>query len=353
MARPVVWEIRNDTPFAAAGTLLRDREGAESWVVAVRARFALAAGSDGAAGSEGAATALPRLLAPEPVRLAPVYDDDAAEELHAESDIAPFRPQVDVVLRGRAALPGAASSAGFEAVMEVGAVRRRFAVRRERWVRRQRGRFLIERGEPFETLDLTWREALGGRDPGTGAVCEANPIGTGWLQRWPDLPQGETLRLPRLEDPESPVAPDRPLPEPHAPGALQPHWLPRRRHAGTYDAAWRRDRFPLLPNDFDDAFHQAAPVAQRARLRGGEPVRLHNLSPGGPIALRLPQIVLEAQTRIGHERIDHRPHLVGVEIDTRELTLGMVWNAHVGCNGRDMAVEGSRLRVRQMAGVAT
>jgi hypothetical protein len=36
-----MWQVENRTPFAAAGYFERDRDGAEHWVVALRARFAV------------------------------------------------------------------------------------------------------------------------------------------------------------------------------------------------------------------------------------------------------------------------------------------------------------------------
>ncbi len=63
-------------------------------------------------------------------------------------------------------------------------------------------------------------------------------------------------------------------------GPLGRHWLPRRSHAGTYDAAWRERRYPFLPEDFDPRYFQAAPEDQQLpALRGGEAVRLLNLCP--------------------------------------------------------------------------
>ena len=42
-------------------------------------------------------------------------------------------------------------------------------------------------------------------------------------------------------------------------GPVGRHWEPRVRYAGTYDDRWTEDRMPLLPKDFDDRFHNAAP----------------------------------------------------------------------------------------------
>jgi hypothetical protein len=36
-----MWLLQNDTPFAAASTWVRDENGAEEWIVAVKASFVI------------------------------------------------------------------------------------------------------------------------------------------------------------------------------------------------------------------------------------------------------------------------------------------------------------------------
>jgi len=54
---------------------------------------------------------------------------------------------------------------------------------------------------------------------------------------------------------------------------------PRSTYAGTYDATWLEERFPLLPNDFDPRHNQVAPPGQVSRrpLAGDEAVVLRNV----------------------------------------------------------------------------
>ena len=69
-------------------------------------------------------------------------------------------------------------------------------------------------------------------------------------------------------------------------GALSRSWQPRAGYAGTYDAMWQAEQFPLLPHDFDDRYYQCAPQDQwLPRLEAGEPVLLRNLSPEGELRL--------------------------------------------------------------------
>lgn len=67
----------------------------------------------------------------------------------------------------------------------------------------------------------------------------------------------------------------------------------RARLAGTFDAAWQRDRWPFLPADHDIAYHLAAPLEQRVEgfWAGDEELALRDLCPGRALVrARLPGI---------------------------------------------------------------
>ncbi|MFO0629682.1 MAG: pentapeptide repeat-containing protein [Polyangiales bacterium] len=67
----------------------------------------------------------------------------------------------------------------------------------------------------------------------------------------------------------------------------------RTRLAGTFDAAWQRDRWPFLPVDHDIAYHLAAPPEQRIKgfWVGDEELVLRDLCPGRSLVrTRLPGI---------------------------------------------------------------
>jgi hypothetical protein len=78
-------------------------------------------------------------------------------------------------------------------------------------------------------------------------------------------------------------------------GFLSPAWLPRRLYAGTYDAKWQKERFPLLPLDFDPTFYRASAPEQTIAgyLQGGEPVAIRNACPVGDLAFSVPRRPLE------------------------------------------------------------
>jgi hypothetical protein len=65
---------------------------------------------------------------------------------------------------------------------------------------------------------------------------------------------------------------------------------PRRTYAGTYDDAWRRDRMPLLPVDFDARYHFSVPGSQLlgTYADGDEALALANFHGQSRIDSRLP-----------------------------------------------------------------
>lgn len=342
-----MWETTNHTPFRTAGYFVRDRSGKEHWTVVMRGRFR--ARDDG----------LVDLTDQVEPQMAPVYRDSAAQELVAESDLAPFRPHADITFAGIACAPGGAFVKTCAVTVAVGHLKKTARVAGKRVLSIGAGyRASIDGPEPFSGIRLSWRASLGGVDPlAEGPDHErrhpANFVGRGWTRRWLDLPVGSEVVLPSIEDPRATIALETPLPEPFGFGSIHRAWQPRLQYAGTYDTAWQEDVAPLPPHDFSEAFHQSAPADQiYAGLRGGEPVSIDGLNAAGPYTFRLPQIIAEARTKIGLEKIDHRLRLVGAVIDGTAKTVDLVWNGAVPCNGKDHLVEKSTVSIVQMAGVA-
>lgn len=343
-----MWDVTNHTPFAALGYFLRDKSGAEHWVVAVRASFDVP--SRGHCDIASAQT---------PVRLVPAYADDQAAEMLEDSDLQPFRPLTDVVLHGTATAPQARPQGVIPVTLRLGKIDKTLHCTGPRTAIRNRFSYSLSDPEPISALSLGWAHSLGGPsarpsdDAAPAPVNAGNPLGKGWIEDWSRLERGAELAMAQIFDPADPIAPGRPFPEPQGFGSLQPHWLARLKHAGTFDAEWQARRHPRLPLDHDDRFSQAVLPDQTAALVGGETVEVLNVRPEGPWVFRLPQIVFSARTRIGAQVHDTRFRLVSVVLDAAASTVAMVWNTSVPCNGGDTLLRGSSVRVRQMSGVAT
>ena len=109
-------------------------------------------------------------------------------------------------------------------------------------------------------------------------------------------------------------------------------WRPRLRLAGTYDKKWLKTRAPLLPEDFDEAYYNCAPVDQQidGYLRGDEEVRVQNMhSEHSDLRFRLPGIRVRAlldRTALdgsGFEEIPMNLDTLWVDMEARQFVL--VW----------------------------
>lgn len=335
-----MWEVRNRTPFAAAGAFARNQDGREIWCVAVRATFQVIGG-------------VVRLAeAQEDVRLAPIYDDDTNTMLLSDPDITAFVPGTDVLLRGVIKAPEVPTDAR-PLQLSLGPITKRAILRGPRKAMRGIFGWSVEDQQPVTDTQISWRNCFGGTLPPPANIWHpANPVGLGIEMRG-DVDRGTVINLPCLDTPEADILETATTANPTGFGAIQRHWAPRQHLAGTYDAAWEAEHAPLLPNDYDLRFAQSAPRDQTTpeHLKGGETATLSGFGPDGPLSFRLPQVILDAKTMRRRIPIESRFALIRVEIDPGAGSLGMVWTTHVPCNGDDAGLAYSRVRVKQMSGV--
>lgn len=237
----------------------------------------------------------PQLAAPQDLLRGDETEGDAPDaELRYPSDHAPFKPRTDVLLVGSAHAPAGRTTALVR--FSLGAMERRLVALGPRtWG----ANGIPSPPGPFEPVPLRWGHAFGG--PGFAA----NPCGTGLAPGSPP---------PRLEDPDHLIRgrSDRPSPACFAP--VSPAWSQRAAQLGTYDRAWKRERWPYFPADFNPAFFQAAPTSlQRDEPRGGEAFLITSVRPdGGDLRGRLP----EARPRAFAARLDGSLFEVLLRLDT-------------------------------------
>lgn len=188
--------------------------------------------------------------------------------------------------------------------------------------------------EPFEKIPLTYERAFGGwdaaePDPMTSRFEPRNPVGVGFKRKeWE-----EGMPLPNLEDPKRPLKMYGDTPPPAGFGFISPNWQPRAQYAGTYDEKWEKERAPLLPEDFDLRFFNAASPGLIAPeyLKGNEPVFIENASPNGTLSFNLPGVQppkICVQLR-GREDAHLQTNLDTVIINTDENLLLMLWRTNL------------------------
>jgi len=338
-----MWQIDNRTPFAAERTWVAGPDGAAIWILAVKCTFdVLPDGTTGVSGEQPPVVRVPEYLNPsEPTRSSLKYD----------SDLVQTKITTDIILLGHAYAPQGRPVTDLDIGFRVGPVVKRLHVTGDRvWQGSD-----ASSPRAFLKMPLTYERSFGGFDPQSRDTPEPqwdvrNPVGTGFAVSASRL---TGLKLPNVEYPDRLVRNWDDRPPPAGTGPICAHWEPRARLAGTYDDKWQHERFPLLPDDFDDRHYQCAPADQQPPhfLTGGEPVALINLDPTGDLRFELPHVFLRFETRFyTGERQEHDPpklHTVIIEPDLRRVSL--VWHSDLPCHGKRGTLRSTEITQNQIA----
>lgn len=334
-----MWALDNRTPFAAERAWVRDRDGAEIWLVAVKATFDISPdGHTRVAGEQ------------PPVLRAPLYHGEPGRSsIRYDADLVRTKQTTDVTVVGHAHAPkgqpverldvGFRIGTDFQKVVKV--------IGDRRW-----GTLGASAPEPFVQMPLVYERAYGGVDPKSAHPEQdwdwRNPVGRGFAKTGAHL---DGTLLPNIELPGQLISGRGDRPAPAGLGAIDCHWQPRASYAGTYGEAWMASRQPLLPDDFDDRYHQSAPRDQQAPqfLRGGEPVTLLNLSPLGNLRFTLPKVYLGFETVFfdgSHEiHRERRLHSVIFEPDFPRVSL--VWHTALPCHHKVQKLKHTRITLKR------
>ncbi len=220
------------------------------------------------------------------------HGDPGTSSLRSEGGLAPFKRRADVHINAVAHAPGGWPTPAWLVRAQVGKVEKALRITGpRRWVRGPGG-FLLTEPEPCATVPVRYEHAFGGiwrNNWGESDVFEQNPLGRGHLPEG-ELPVDLTFEAPQIEAPDDPVKEIGKAYSPEGLGPMPPSWLPRRALAGTFDEAWKRERWPDLPLDFDYGFHNSAhpDLVYPGYLRGDEEILLENLHPSGSLQFQLP-----------------------------------------------------------------
>ena len=253
--------------------------------------------------------------------------DDPHGECLADSELAPFKPQADVLLSGSCHAPGGRPVPALVAGFSIGPVQKRIAVFGDRTWRK--GFFAAGASDPtpFAVMPLTWSRAYG------GAGWRDNPVGCG----------RDSEHLPNLEWPDRLLAKAKSAQPPAGVGPLNALWYTRSRLLGTFPADWLKRHAPAYPADFDWSYFNAAPADQRVAgyLRGDETCSFIHLHPSAAEwSTRLPglamRIAVEDDADGGRRRVQALT-LDTVHADTGRGTLTLLWRGWIPVPGRDLA----------------
>lgn len=332
-----MWQIVNRTPFEAGQGWIRDRNGAEVWLVAVKATFDVL--PDGS-------TEVSKLQPPV-LRVPEHYGEPGKSSIKYESDFVLTKKTTDIIFSGHAYAPNARPVRELAIRFQVGPVDKSLRVFGDRkW-----GGFGLSDPQPFVKMPIIYERAYGGVDTKSENPERdwewRNPIGTGYSAK-----KGHTtdLRLPNIEHPGELIGSWKDRPAPAGFGPIASHWQPRASFAGTYDGKWESTRQPLLPEDFDDRFFQCAPPDQQSPqfLKGGEHVVLLNLSQSARIEFLLPNFSLELKTHFmdGERRVHAAPRLHTVILEPDFPRVSLVWHSAIECHSKVYQLENTRIEWR-------
>jgi hypothetical protein len=342
-----MWHLVNNTPFAAERAFVRDQNGAEVWLVAVKGTFAIK--SDGS-------TALAEKQVE--VCLAPKYlGEPGKSSLAYETDLVHTKPGTDVILHGHAYAPAGKPVTSVDVMMNLGKISKTLRVFGDRFWELGLIDLKMTAPKPFVKMPIIYERAFGGVDqksenPKKHRDERRNPIGTGFAVTSEHL-VGQ--RLPNIEDPQALISLWKKRHRPAGFGPIARDWSPRVELAGTYDEIWEKERLPLLPVDFDQRFYQCAPEDQQVPgyLRGGEAVELYNLSPEGLLRFTLPYVWLTFSTSFGRATVAHRAKLHTVILEPDFPRVIMVWHTHLLCHNKEHKLEQTVIAQKRMLALSS
>jgi len=303
-----MWSLKNETLYAAERGWHRDINGAEIWVVAIKATYAIK--PDG--------SVIPDVSLP--INTGAVMYSDSEEMLY-DTDMGPEKEATDILLNGHAWSPENKKVTHLFVGMKVGEICRLARVNGRRvWNGED-----YSPSERFTKIPLRYGHMVHKLQQQTDAC---NPLGV-------DLTSCPAVNVSCLPDIE--FISDEGYP---GFGAVPRHWPGRLRYAGTYDQHWKINRSPLLPEDFDSRFWQSAPAPQckAGQLHGGEVITLANLTPPGfsdsrIISFAIPKISIQLSTRFTDGTLQvHTAKMHTVIIEPDYPRLSVVWHSALPCH---------------------
>jgi hypothetical protein len=335
--------ILNESPYAVAQTVLLDEDGAETLIVAVGASYDIAGG-----GGLSVAEKQP------PLTLVDTFHGEPdASSIRQDAELGPARPATDVFLCGSATAKGGPAHR-VDVTFRVGGLVQRAAVFGRRFWKNRLGTSSISEPEPFERIPLTWEKAFGGADITPRKEKHhgheaRNPVGCGYFAKRTRADWKQT-ELPQVENPNDLLRRIGQKVEPVGFLPVARHWRPRSDYVGTYDDQWQRERVPLLPEDFDRRFHNAAPaeLVAAGRLTGSEAVEISGCTPGGRLAFELPRLSAMATIDLPGESDEIELPLESVRVDTEAMTLRLVYKGTKRVHGRALALRRTEIRITEV-----
>lgn len=271
----MVLDLRNYTPFQCRSLPLTARNGATMLRIVLKAGFDILGDGRTQVAAEQPDIVLEDEWWGEPVKSA----------IRRESEVILEKPMTDLLVNGYACAPAGREVTRIDVGLSYeGRMIKRLRVSGDRrWERGPLG-WSMSSPKTFTTVPVSFDRAFGGIDE--GGAEPRNHVGMGYTSYLDRSFEGAPV--PNVEFPDQLISSVTDRPRPAGFGVVARHWEPRKRFAGTYDAAWLEQRYPLLPDDFDLRFFQTAPEDQWIAPQGGERIDIQGMTPQGDLRVYLP-----------------------------------------------------------------
>ncbi len=267
--------LENRTPFSAATHVQMDGEGQELLLVVWSATFTAPTGEN----LELAEDQIPIRFADVPM------GDPAFSSTRYEADIVTQKRYVDVIVNGSAHAPDGCAAKKVKVSLKVADINKVLIVNGDR----VQSFLLPSSPMPFRRMPIIYERAYGGTDT-KARVFKANPVGIGYRGAR-SASSDVRSEVANIEFPSQIMRRATNHSKPAGFGAIGRAWTPRIEYAGSYDEAWLKSQWPLLPQNFNPRYNQVAPEDQQSCvIKGGELLELTNLTANGLWKFRLPKI---------------------------------------------------------------
>lgn len=331
-------EVRNHTPFEILTFNSLTPSGEEFGVLVLRGTFVIKPGA---------------VLWPCPeqdpiVEADEYYVQPNMSSLRLASDLVPEKTRTDVHIDAVARAPRNKPAREWLVGVRIGtpaeypkekyrlAKYLRVTVPRQWEYRNGYGWQLTEASEPVMEVPIRYENAFGGfYETDTGLIaCQYNPIGVGFFDP-ASAPRDKPIPAPQIEaaingDVHEITEPGKFYP-PQGLGPIPPGWQPRRKHAGTFDDAWRKERWPELPLDHEPEHYNSAhpDLIYPGYLTGNETIELIGIMPLQKLIFHLPGYLVTVLLRAQNGQPSYAPLM----LDTVNLSLASEdmaeWRVHL------------------------
>jgi hypothetical protein len=267
------------------------------------------------------------------------YGEPGLSSVRYESDFAMYKHKIDIIVNGTAHAPRDKAVRAIDVNLQIAEINKTIRVFGDRvWKKSLFRGYHSSEPKPFNSMPLLYERAFGGadtshKDKKKHKYETANLVGVGFHYR--NHKGIQNSLLPNMEHPNKLIRKPFDKVPPVGFGYISRNWDPRSKYAGTYDNAWRQNRYPFLPLDFGDQYFQGAPIDQLcSNLQGGESVKLINFTPQSHLEFILPKISLPVKLIYLSDQKDLISLLDTVLIEPDEMCCQLTYRSTTRVTGK-------------------